>query len=77
MSRDEVTYVADMVEACDRVMEYTVGLNAASFRGDRKRSTPSFATSRFSARQPSVSLTGSAPKRPTFRGARSPACATC
>ena len=36
MSRDEATYVADMVEACERVMEYTAGLHAASFRGDRK-----------------------------------------
>jgi len=36
VSRDEATCVADMVEACDRVMEYTAGLNAASFRGDRK-----------------------------------------
>lgn len=36
MSRDEAAYVADMVEACARVREYTAGLDAAGLRGDRK-----------------------------------------
>jgi uncharacterized protein with HEPN domain len=36
VSRDEAAYIADMVEACARVMEYTRGLDAASLRSDRK-----------------------------------------
>lgn len=36
MSRDEATYVADMVEACARVQEYTAGLDVAGLRCDRK-----------------------------------------
>jgi uncharacterized protein with HEPN domain len=29
-------YVADMVEACTRVMEYTAGFDAVGLRGDRR-----------------------------------------
>jgi uncharacterized protein with HEPN domain len=36
VSRDEAAYVADMVEACARVAEYTAGLDAGALRGDRK-----------------------------------------
>jgi uncharacterized protein with HEPN domain len=36
VSRDEATYVADMVEACTRVVEYTNGLDGAGFRADRR-----------------------------------------
>jgi uncharacterized protein with HEPN domain len=36
VSRDESFYVADMVEACARVVEYTTGLSAAGLRGDHK-----------------------------------------
>lgn len=36
MSRDESAYVADMVEACARVREYTAGLDVAGLRADRK-----------------------------------------
>ena len=36
MSRDQAVYVADMVEACARVTEYTDGLDAARLRADRK-----------------------------------------
>ena len=36
MSRDEAAYVADMIEACARVREYTAELDAAGLRGDRK-----------------------------------------
>jgi len=36
VSRDEAAYVADMVEACSRVKEYTAGLDAAALRADRR-----------------------------------------
>jgi uncharacterized protein with HEPN domain len=36
VSRDEATYVADMVEACARVIEYTARSDAATLRADRK-----------------------------------------
>ena len=36
MSRDEASYVADMVEACARVIEYTRGIDPASLRSDIK-----------------------------------------
>jgi uncharacterized protein with HEPN domain len=36
VSRDEAAYVADMVEACARVMEYTAGLDARGLRADRR-----------------------------------------
>jgi uncharacterized protein with HEPN domain len=36
VSRDESACVADMVEACTRVMEYTAGLDAARLRADRR-----------------------------------------
>jgi uncharacterized protein with HEPN domain len=36
VSRDEATYVADMVEACARVKEYTAGFDAMRLRSDRK-----------------------------------------
>jgi len=36
VSRDESVYVADMLEACERVREYTSGFDHASFRSDRK-----------------------------------------
>ena len=32
MSRDESAYVADMLEACARVTEYTSGLDATALR---------------------------------------------
>ena len=36
MSRDESAYVADMIEACDRVIEYTANLDDGQLRADRK-----------------------------------------
>jgi uncharacterized protein with HEPN domain len=36
VSRDEAVYVADMVEACARVVEYTTGQSATALRADRK-----------------------------------------
>ncbi len=36
MSRDVAAYVADMVEACARVTEYTTGVDAGALRADRK-----------------------------------------
>lgn len=36
MSRDEAANVADMLEACERVREYTAELDAAGLRGDRR-----------------------------------------
>lgn len=36
MSRDEGACVADMVEACARIREYTSGIDAVSLRADRK-----------------------------------------
>ena len=36
MSRDEAAYIADMVEACARVIEYTAGLDAHGLRADRR-----------------------------------------
>jgi uncharacterized protein with HEPN domain len=36
VSRDEAAYIADMLEACARVMEYTQGLDSACLRADRK-----------------------------------------
>jgi uncharacterized protein with HEPN domain len=36
VSRDESAYVADMVEVCAHVREYTAGLDAAGLRADRK-----------------------------------------
>jgi uncharacterized protein with HEPN domain len=36
VSRDEAASLADMVEACARVMEYTAALDAPALRADRK-----------------------------------------
>ncbi|MBK7583620.1 MAG: DUF86 domain-containing protein [Myxococcales bacterium] len=36
MSRDEGSCIADMVEACARIQDYTSGIDAAALRGDRK-----------------------------------------
>jgi uncharacterized protein with HEPN domain len=36
VSRDEAAYIADMVEACARVIEYTAGLDAHGLRADRR-----------------------------------------
>jgi uncharacterized protein with HEPN domain len=36
VSRDDSFYVAHMVEACARVVEYTTGLSAAGLRDDHK-----------------------------------------
>jgi uncharacterized protein with HEPN domain len=36
MSRDATVWLADIVEACDRISEYVVGLDELSFRADRK-----------------------------------------
>jgi len=36
VSRDETACVADMIEACARVMEYTAGFDAESLRADRR-----------------------------------------
>jgi uncharacterized protein with HEPN domain len=36
VSRDEQACIADMVEACARVIEYTTGLDASTLRADKK-----------------------------------------
>ena len=36
MSRDLGAYVADMIEACERIDEYTRGRTATELRGDRR-----------------------------------------
>ena len=36
MSRDPALYVADMIEACERIVTYTAGLDQAGLRSDRR-----------------------------------------
>ena len=36
MSRDQGAYLADMIEACDRVLAYTAALDAATLREDQR-----------------------------------------
>lgn len=36
MSRDEAAYVADMLEACERICSYVADLNERSLRDDTK-----------------------------------------
>lgn len=36
MSRDEAAYVADMLEACERICSYVAGLNERTLRADSK-----------------------------------------
>jgi len=36
VSRDDATYVADMLEACERIVSYTLGSSPESLAADRK-----------------------------------------
>ncbi len=36
MLRDESAYLVDMLEACERISEYTAGFDVATLRADRK-----------------------------------------
>jgi uncharacterized protein with HEPN domain len=36
VSRDDAAYVADMLEACERIVSYTLGSNTESLSTDRK-----------------------------------------
>lgn len=36
MSRDPSLYLADMIEACERVVEYAAGVGPAALRADRR-----------------------------------------
>jgi uncharacterized protein with HEPN domain len=77
VSRDETTYVADMVEACARVMEYTAGLDAAGLRADRRTVDAVVRDLEVLGRRPSVSRARFAPARRASLGERSPGCAMC
>ncbi len=68
--RDSRLYVEDMLGFCDTVLDYTQGLDQASFAADRMRVDATLRNLALIGEAAPVSPQTSAPWRPTCRGAR-------